>query len=812
MLLGVKMRHGPAEVPAGFAASAINARFGNRYAEARRGLYLMPWTNRVTASSVELTPYGRVFGDGEFKDSHGVKWLIIAADGGVYKTRENNGSSVVPLPPGVAVWRDVSFTLAAPGVLLMFRGRPHNIPVWNSERIYITGVLVRSFSGEIYEHLNIVGVDVEPGVTPGWETYWRETTDADFAPLIMSDIDVGFRMVVQEENDEDVEDENPDDGTEPIPSGTFGLAMQNRVFVPFDDDFIAASDYLNVTRYQPVLEAFRIRQGDGHRITSLHEIPAQDSTSASSAAMMVGKEQSISIVSNVRGNLASMTRYGVTDEYGTLSPRSVLSVGKDVWCMAYKRGVSSIALTESGKWAGVDVPVSDDIQPLIDRINWNYAHKIHAAKLGNFVYFAVPLDNAEVVKGEIIGRDIYAEVTGTLTLTRMQVGRIYRWVKGNATSIDFGAGQVTESGDYMAVNSTVTLTGTDGLLCTSELYPVFQGVCNAVLVYDTANKAWAGHDEGEMICPKAFRKADYAGGVRLFMIGEDGFISLYEETFQDCVYVYERELRADVTLTSVPNLFGSNFIRVNGGTQVTTNNASSVNGPTSIGLIGDIHTVRALLALGYTGKTWSAPDVDEESITDGSSVIWTRFLPTNGVRPVIVYDTRYLVREFWGGVESAQIAFTLGTRGYALRSRLGRIRAKKLTLALRTWNPVYSIMALLPGVNAEVAVAADRTRDRTKYFKPHTRPAWVETNENDDHATANREDYSVLVGDEFSKLELGEGIDFGAHQQTTETYRPPSSARGGHVQFTISSTQGRVEVRGVAVDTVRAGKSDGVKV
>lgn len=811
MLLGVKMRHAPAEVPPGYGAAAVNARFSNRVAEARHGIVIMPWTNKVTATSAELTPYGRVFGDGEFKDSNGTRWLIIAADGGVYKTRENNGSSSVPLPPGVTVWRDVSFTLAAPGVLLMFRGLPSHVAVWNSEAIYITGQLVKSFSGSIYEQLEGASSGVEPGVTGNWEGSWRLTTEADFVPLIMSDIDVGFRSVVPEANDSTVDDENPDDGTETIPSGTFGLAMQNRVFIPYDDDFVAASDYYNVTRYQPVLEAFRISRGNGQSITALHEIPAQDSQSASSAAMMVGKEQSLAIVSNVRGDLANLTRYGVTDEYGTLSPRSVISVGKDVWFMAYKRGVSSIALTESGKWGGVDLPVSDDIQPLIDRINWNYAEKIHAAKLGNLAYFAVPLDTAEVVKGEIIGQDVYSNL-GALELPRLVMGRTYRWVKGNATSINFGAGAVTDSGEYVALSTTATLLGSADTLITSELYPVFKGVCNAVLVYDTTNKAWAGHDEGEMICPRAFRKVDYAGGARLFMVGEDGFISLYEETFQDQVYVYERELRADVMVRSVPNLFNTNFIQVNGGTQVTTNNASSANGPTSIGLIGGLAAVQFRLALGYTGATWSAPDVAEESYFDGSSNAWVRFVPSNGIRPVIVYDTRYLDRVFWGGVESAAIAFSITTRGYALRSKLGRVRVSKLALILKTWDPVYSITATLPGVNSSAGVVTDKSRDRTKYFKPHTRAPWDETNVDDDHATPNREDYSVLVGDEFSPLYLGSGVDFSLMQQTTETYRPPGSARGGHVQFKIASSQGRVELRGVMAETVKTGNRNGVGV
>lgn len=45
---------------------------------------------------------------------------------------------------------------------------------------------------------------------------------------------------------------------------------------------------------------------------------------------------------------------------------------------------------------GVDVPISRDIQPYIDRINWEYASAARAEAHDNHVYFAVPLDGAMV--------------------------------------------------------------------------------------------------------------------------------------------------------------------------------------------------------------------------------------------------------------------------------------------------------------------------------------------------------------------------------------------------------------------------------
>ena len=51
-------------------------------------------------------------------------------------------------------------------------------------------------------------------------------------------------------------------------------------------------------------------------------------------------------------------------------------------------------LHESGKLQGQDIPASDAIQPLIDRVNWDYAHKAVAVYWGNRAYWALPVDGA----------------------------------------------------------------------------------------------------------------------------------------------------------------------------------------------------------------------------------------------------------------------------------------------------------------------------------------------------------------------------------------------------------------------------------
>lgn len=325
---GVKMRQHPSTVPAGYCSFARNTRFTRGVAEPRAGVYLLPWTNKVASPVIQ--PFTRIYGSGVFGDPNSLQWILQAADGDVYRLRESNGARVMTLPAGTTITSNVEF-LQAMNVMLMFRG-------------------------------------------------------PSLAPLVMDNIDAGFHDVPSLDNDTANADQNPTDGTEQIPNASFGLFMQDRVFVPFDKDFIAASDFLNYTRYQPTLGAFKINVGDDQQITALHEF--------SETSMIVGKDRSVHLVTGVEGDLSNLARFTITDEYGIISNKAVVTVGKDVWFLATRRGICSVTQTETGKVQGVDIPVSDDIQPLIDRINWSTATNAVARKVGNFSYWAVPLDGS----------------------------------------------------------------------------------------------------------------------------------------------------------------------------------------------------------------------------------------------------------------------------------------------------------------------------------------------------------------------------------------------------------------------------------
>lgn len=58
---------------------------------------------------------------------------------------------------------------------------------------------------------------------------------------------------------------------------------------------------------------------------------------------------------------------------------------------------------------------------------------------------------------------------------------------------------------------------------------------NAVLVYDTLTRQWAGLDQGDSIQVRDWIKFTYGGSIRLGFVSTDGFVYLYEDGFVDQV-------------------------------------------------------------------------------------------------------------------------------------------------------------------------------------------------------------------------------------------------------------------------------------
>lgn len=199
--LGVDERRAPAQLPPGYVSRAKNKRFRNGEAEPRPGIITLPWMK-----GLGLTPFSEVYGGAVFHDpSEGVDWILIAADGGVWRTRPNNAAIAVALPAGVTLTRATFARFAqARNSLLLLRGEGATV-------------------------------------------------------LECRDLDVGFIEIPYD----------PADGTEPLPNTSYATYFGNRTWAISGRDGVSPSDLLDYTKHHPLTNSFRINEGDSDALKAI---------------------------------------------------------------------------------------------------------------------------------------------------------------------------------------------------------------------------------------------------------------------------------------------------------------------------------------------------------------------------------------------------------------------------------------------------------------------------------------------------------------------------------------------------------------
>lgn len=158
---------------------------------------------------------------------------------------------------------------------------------------------------------------------------------------------------------------------------------------PDKPDTLWASDILNAGPgcWQ---EAFclRVGGGEGDAITAL--VPLQDYW------LLVAKEQSLWLV-NADPSAATAAAWTVTrvsGGHGVVGKRAWCYLGNDVLALTQEGIVGVRRMAADAQNYEVGLPVSEPMQPIIDRINWAYAGTSCAMRYHQFAFFAVPLDDA----------------------------------------------------------------------------------------------------------------------------------------------------------------------------------------------------------------------------------------------------------------------------------------------------------------------------------------------------------------------------------------------------------------------------------
>ena len=814
--LGVNMRLDPALVPSGMVSEAINVRFRNGVAETRLGYAVLPWLNKVTVTSYgadhPVTQTGGVATftiDGSVALKVGSVVMITGAD----QTEYNGAHIVTSVTPGTNTFTyEVSGSPASPatGAITLVDtslkpwGVVHGVGVFSDPFTLQEYLIIAADGGVYYTQPNNVpqAMTLPAGVVLTGQVEFTQAFDVllmhrgpDADTLMLPRITLPWQLVEQSASG---------DGTETIPNATHSLYLQNRLFVPNDNDEIAVSDLNDYTRYVPILQEFKINQGSADRLVAV--------TKFNDTTIIALKERSVYAISNVYGNLEAMQQDELTGQFGCVARKSVAHVGNDLWFLS-EFGVMSITQTQQNKLQGVVLPASDPIQPLIDRINWRYASEAVAAYADNKYYLSVPLDDAEMLGIELAPQGW--QTVADFYFIAVTAGRTYRWQPGNTTSsLDNGGQTFTGGTEFVAQGSSVWIHfPVPGHTVDDSLREVIaKGVNNATLVYDFLDGAWSGHDESPGLAVQSLFKLKYEGHQRLFTGSLSGWLMLNEENYEDQLPVPYTEL----TVTAVPPV-GDKF-QVNSGTVVTT---AMFQGAAELGVNWpQVETVAnnlwadAFINAGYYPfggvGVWTAPNTKSVKATNG-----VRFYSSNGVLPVVTLnaasETPWAVLE----VNEQPVEARLVTRGYA-SDALALSTYNWVNVDVQTWAPETSIVESTTGVNEEQEIITDQTRDRTLYYQPSDATPYDLDNDNGDFLTPYRQDYSLLLGSpgtgatvDFALHTTPDGVPLDRHQEVRITERTTAYGRAALVE--VENTAGRVRVMSVSVEADEQPFSAGTK-
>ena len=171
-----------------------------------------------------------------------------------------------------------------------------------------------------------------------------------------------------------------------VPPGREGLYFQNRLLLLYGNDYLAVSDVLDPLHYSPILNEFKLNTGSNDRVVALYPF--------NTTTLLVFKERSVLAVENLYGDLSTTRLTEITREFGCVSQASIAGTGSDVIFLS-QRGIISLRQTEFGISQSVVVPLSDQIQNIVDDIDQAYWGNACATYFANRYILSVPVEGGD---------------------------------------------------------------------------------------------------------------------------------------------------------------------------------------------------------------------------------------------------------------------------------------------------------------------------------------------------------------------------------------------------------------------------------
>ncbi len=208
-----------------------------------------------------------------------------------------------------------------------------------------------------------------------------------------------------------------------MPAAPWGEFHQRRLWVPYwftsgglpEDrgirDEIVASDIFDENTYDRIGNQFRVSAGKSDFLVGIQPF-TQDN-------LVVFNRKSIHLMTGISGSLADVKTNTVTSEIGASARKSIVQVANQIMFLS-DQGIYSVEFLDEYNLRGTGTPISETIQPFIDRINQDYAQLSCAVYFDSRYWLAVPLDSSP----------------GAGDATKLNTIIVFNFINGGFESID----------------------------------------------------------------------------------------------------------------------------------------------------------------------------------------------------------------------------------------------------------------------------------------------------------------------------------------------------------------------------------------
>lgn len=150
-------------------------------------------------------------------------------------------------------------------------------------------------------------------------------------------------------------------------------------------DEILFSDILDSDTYDVLESIHRVTGGVADYIQDIH--PFTDDNAVAFC------RNSIHLISGISGSIADISIKEITREAGLVARRSVTTIGNKIFFLS-DNGIYGAEFGDLYNLRGSKLPISEAIQPVVDRINWDYADRAVSTYHDNKYWIALPLDSS----------------------------------------------------------------------------------------------------------------------------------------------------------------------------------------------------------------------------------------------------------------------------------------------------------------------------------------------------------------------------------------------------------------------------------